>query len=175
MTQSAERIRSLLVSLQIPPERIAAKGLTLQAEAQELVLAEVGDDGREHQLTPATAEDWRAMKAAAAADGIAIRIASAFRSVQRQAEIVGRKLEQGFSLDSILEVSAPPGYSEHHTGRAIDITTDDTPAFEIEFERTAAFRWLCRRAGEFGFSLSYPHGNPHGYAYEPWHWCHRLK
>ena len=115
------------------------------------------------------------MKAAAQADGVAIRIASAFRSVERQAEIVRDKLEQGFSLDSILEVSAPPGYSEHHTGRAIDITTDDTPAFEIEFERTAAFRWLCRRAGEFGFSLSYPQGNPHGYTYEPWHWCHRLK
>lgn len=173
MTQSAERIRSLLFSLQIPPDRIAAKGLTLQAEAEELVLAEVGDDGREYRLTPSAAAAWRAMRAAADADGVAIRIASAFRSVQRQAEIVRSKLEQGFSLDSILEVSAPPGYSEHHTGRAIDITTDDTPAFEIEFERTAAFRWLCRRAGEFGFSLSYPHNNPHGYAYEPWHWCHR--
>jgi len=175
MTQSAERIRSLLVSLQIPPERIAAKGLTLQSEAKELVLAEVGDDAREHRLPPAAAADWRAMKAAAEADGVAIRIASAFRSVQRQAEIVRSKLEQGFSLDSILEVSAPPGYSEHHTGRAVDITTDDTPALEIEFEGTAAFRWLCRRAGEFGFSLSYPQGNAHGYAYEPWHWCHRLK
>ena len=173
MTQSAERIQSLLFSLQIPLDRIAAKGLTLQAEAEELVLAEVGDDSREHRLTPSAAAAWRAMRAAADADGVAIRIASAFRSVQRQAEIVRSKLEQGFSLDSILEVSAPPGYSEHHTGRAIDITTDDTPAFEIEFERTPAFRWLCRRAGDFGFSLSYPHGNPHGYAYEPWHWCHR--
>ena len=171
--QVPERMRLLLDSLQIPPERIAAKGLTLQAEAEALVLAEVGDDGREYRLTPAAAADWRAMKAAAEADGVAIRIASAFRSVERQAEIVRDKLEQGFSLDSILEVSAPPGYSEHHTGRAIDITTDDTPALEIEFEQTAAFRWLCRRAGEFGFSLSYPDGNPHGYAYEPWHWCHR--
>ena len=173
MTQSAERIRSLLVSLQIPAERIAAKGLTLQPEAEALVLAEVGDDGREHRLTPAAAADWRAMKAAAEADGIAIRIASAFRNVERQAEIVRSKLEQGLSLDSILEVSAPPGYSEHHTGRAIDITTDDSPELEIEFEQTSAFRWLCRRACEFGFSLSYPQGNPHGYAYEPWHWCHR--
>ena len=173
MTQSAERIRSLLVSLQIPQERIAAKGLMLQAEAEDLVVAEVEDDGRQHLLTPTTAAAWHAMSAAAGADGVAIRIASAFRSVERQAEIVRSKLEHGFSLDSILEVSAPPGYSEHHTGRAVDITTDDTPALEIEFERTAAFRWLCRRAGDFGFSLSYPQRNPHGYAYEPWHWCHR--
>ena len=173
MTQSAERIRSLLVSLQIPPERIAAKGLALQAEADDLVVAEVGADGRQHLLTPATTAVWHAMSAAAGADDVAIRIASAFRSVERQAEIVRSKLEHGFSLEAILEVSAPPGYSEHHTGRAVDITTDDAPAFEIEFERTAAFRWLCRRAGDFGFSLSYPRDNPHGYAYEPWHWCHR--
>ena len=173
MTQSPERIRSLLVSLQIPPERIATKGLVLQAEADDVVVAEVGADGRQHLLTPAATAAWHAMSAAAAADGVAIRIASAFRSVERQAEIVRSKLEQGFSLESILEVSAPPGYSEHHTGRAVDITTDDSPAREIEFARTAAFRWLCRRAGEFGFSLSYPQGNRHGYAYEPWHWCHR--
>ena len=113
------------------------------------------------------------MKAAAQADGVAIRIVSAFRSIERQTEIVRGKLERGLSLDAILEVSAPPGYSEHHTGRAVDITTDGASALEIEFERTEAFRWLCSRAGEFGFSLSYPRDNPHGYAYEPWHWCHR--
>jgi D-alanyl-D-alanine carboxypeptidase len=168
-----EKIESLLASLQIRPERIAAKGLTPQPEAQALVVAEVGEEGREHRLTPAAAADWRAMKAAAQAEGVAIRIVSAFRSIERQAEIVRGKLERGLSLDAILEVSAPPGYSEHHTGRAVDITTDGAPALEIEFERTEAFRWLCRRAGEFGFALSYPRDNPHRYAYEPWHWCHR--
>ena len=40
-----------------------------------------------------------------------------------------------------------------------------------DFAKTAAFRWLKRRAGEFGFWLSYPRGNPHGIAFEPWHWC----
>jgi len=119
------------------------------------------------------ATDWRAMKAAAQSDGVALRIVSAFRSIERQAEIVRAKLERGLSLDAILEVSAPPGYSEHHTGRAVDMTTDGVPALEVEFENTNAYRWLSRRAGEFGFSLSYPAGNPHGYAYEPWHWCHK--
>jgi len=113
------------------------------------------------------------MQAAAHADGVALRIASAFRSIERQAEIVRAKLARGLSLDAILEVSAPPGYSEHHTGRAVDVTTDGVRPLEIEFETTDAFRWLSRRAGEFGFLLSYPAGNGHGYAYEPWHWCHR--
>ena len=113
------------------------------------------------------------LAAAALADGVILKIVSAFRSAERQAEIVRAKLERGLSLDAILEVSAPPGYSEHHTGRAIDITTDGVPALELEFERTAAFRWLSANAALFGYSLSYPKDNPHGYAYEPWHWCHK--
>ena len=167
-------IETLLASLQIAPAKLAQKGLPYQPEAGELVLAEVGDDGREHRLTPAAAAGWRAMKAAAQAEGVALRIVSAFRSVERQAEIVRAKLDRGLSLDAILEVSAPPGYSEHHTGRAVDITTEGVPALEVEFEKTHAFRWLLTHAGEFGFSLSYPAGNAHGYAYEPWHWCHRV-
>ena len=166
-------IEQLLALLQIHAALIAEKGLIYQPEAVELAIAEVGDDGREHRLTPATAADWRAMQAAARIDGVALRIASAFRSIERQAEIVRAKLARGLSLDAILEVSAPPGYSEHHTGRAVDVTTDGVRPLEIEFETTDAFRWLSRRAGEFGFLLSYPAGNGHGYAYEPWHWCHR--
>ena len=42
---------------------------------------------------------------------------------------------------------------------------------EEEFERSDAFAWLTRRAGEFGFRMSYPRDNPHGVAYEPWHWA----
>jgi len=166
-------IEALLALLQIPAALIAEKGLIYQPEAVELVIAEVGDDGREHRLTPAAAADWRALQAAARTDGVALRIASAFRSIERQAEIVRAKLARGLSLDAILEVSAPPGYSEHHTGRAVDVTTDGVRPLEIEFATTDAFRWLSRRAGEFGFLLSYPAGNGHGYAYEPWHWCHR--
>jgi len=163
-------IEQLLALLQIPAALIAEKGLIYQPEAVELVIAEVGDDGREHRLTPATAADWRAMQAAARIDGVALRIASAFRSIERQAEIVRAKLARGLSLDAILEVSAPPGYSEHHTGRALDLGTEGVPPLEEEFESTSAFAWLSANAATFGFRMSYPRGNPYGYAYEPWHW-----
>jgi predicted acetyltransferase len=73
-------------------------------------------------------------------------------------------------LESILCVSAPPGYSEHHSGRAIDLTTDGVQPLEQEFEHTNAFRWLSANAGRFGFTLSFPPSNRYGYAYEPWHW-----
>jgi D-alanyl-D-alanine carboxypeptidase len=122
-------------------------------------------------LIPAAAEGWREMSTAALSDSVTVKIVSAFRSIDRQAEIVRAKLARGLSLDAILCVSAPPGYSEHHSGRAIDVTTDGEVPFEREFENTAAFQWLSKNAGQFGFVLSFPANNPYGYAYEPWHWC----
>jgi D-alanyl-D-alanine carboxypeptidase len=170
MMDHAERIRSILASLDIPKALIEARSLPLCPEAEELEIVETGDDGREHRLTPAAAAAWRRMKEAAAADGVVITLASAFRSIDRQVEIVREKLAKGATIEAILSASAPPGYSEHHTGRAIDITTDGVPPFEVEFEATAAFRWLSANAARFGFVLSFPPGNAQGYQYEPWHW-----
>jgi D-alanyl-D-alanine carboxypeptidase len=168
-----DRVRSVLDSLQIPLELIKARALVLQPEAEELVVVELGDDGREHRLVPAAANAWRELSSAARSDGVALKIVSAFRSVDRQAEIVRAKLARGLSLDAILCFSAPPGYSEHHSGRAVDVATDGVPSLELEFEATGAYRWLSSNARPFGFTLSFPRQNPYGYAYEPWHWCFR--
>lgn len=170
MIPPPERIRAILAALDIPTALIRARSLPYCGEAEELVVAEIGDDGREHRLTPAAAAAWQSMREAAFNDGALIRIASAFRSIDRQVEILREKLAQGISIAEILSASAPPGYSEHHTGRAVDITTDGVTPFEVEFEHTAAFGWLMANAARFGFVLSFPHGNRHGYQYEPWHW-----
>ena len=164
-------VDSILASLGISLDTIAARSLILYPEATELVVAETGEDGRQHRLVPRAAQAWGSLKEAAQADDVEIRIVSAFRSVERQAEIVRAKLARGQSIDQILSVSAPPGYSEHHTGRAVDVTTGGVRPLEVEFEGTAAFAWLTRHAGRFGFFLSYPRENRYGYAYEPWHWC----
>lgn len=168
-----ERIESLLDSLQIPRELIATRLLPLQPEAEELVVVETGIAGKEHKLIPAAASAWRELRATAASAGISLEIVSAFRGVDRQAEIVRNKLARGLSLDEILAVSAPPGYSEHHTGCAVDVTTEGASPLELEFEQTPAFRWLSENANSFSFFLSFPRENPHGYAFEPWHWCFR--
>jgi zinc D-Ala-D-Ala carboxypeptidase len=149
---------------------IERRSLRLCGEATEIVLAETGEDGRQFMLIPQAAQAWKEMAAAAAREGVQLKLASAFRSLDRQVEILRGKLAEGVSLDEILRESAPPGYSEHHTGRAIDVTTPGSDALEEAFETTAAFGWLQRRAHEFGFSLSFPRGNRFGYAYEPWHW-----
>jgi D-alanyl-D-alanine carboxypeptidase len=168
-----EEIRVVLASLEIPTDLIAARSLVLHPEPQELVVAATGNDGREYLLVSEAAAKWREMSAAALTDGVVIKIGSAFRSVDRQAEIIRAKLAEGLSLEAVLCVSAPPGYSEHHSGRAIDVTTDEGAPLEPEFEKTTAFLWLSKNAGRFGFVLSYPAGNPSGYDYEPWHWCFR--
>jgi D-alanyl-D-alanine carboxypeptidase len=168
---SENRINLALDALGISRQLIAQKQLPFHIEAQQLVIAEADENGKEYWLVSEAAEAWREMKQAARQDGVVVQIVSAFRSVERQIEIVQMKLARGMSVETILSLNAPPGYSEHHTGCAIDLNTPGCPATEEPFEDTDAFRWLTAHAGRFGFALSYPRGNPSGFMYEPWHWC----
>ena len=160
-----------LAALGISAATIAARGLRECEEATELECAEIGADGRDHLLVPSAADAWRRLRAAALADGVTLFIVSAFRSVERQAEIVRRKIDSGISTKDVLAVCAPPGFSEHHTGRAVDLSTPGSRPLEAEFEQTAAYVWLQLHAVKFSYRLSYPVGNPWGYLHEPWHWC----
>ena len=146
------------------------RGLQQYDEAKDLVVVHTDDDGRAHELVSSASEAWHAMKDAASDAGYHLFIVSAFRSVGRQAEIVQAKHLSGISNDEIFAVSAPPGYSEHHTGRAIDVSTPGYLSLEEEFENSPAFAWLQENAAQFGFSMTYPRGNKFGYLYEPWHW-----
>jgi D-alanyl-D-alanine carboxypeptidase len=157
--------------LGIPPDYAATRGLALQVEATLLVAAGYTLGGRALQLTPEAWEAWQQLCAAAASEGVPLLLLSGFRGVDHQTEIIRRKLAAGQRIDDILRVNAAPGYSEHHTGRAVDIGTPDAPPLEESFAGTAAFRWLEAHADQFGFLLSYPRDNAHGIAFEPWHWC----
>jgi len=165
------RLAQIHIDLGIPQRYGQDTVLCLCEEPPELVLSELDSHGREQRLTPAACEAWRAMKAAAAQEGVTLLLISAFRSVDYQAQLIRRKLEAGRDIAQILCVNAAPGYSEHHTGRAIDIGTPECPGLEEDFEMTPAFAWLQARAKDFGFSLSYPRNNTTGISYEPWHWC----
>ena len=112
------------------------------------------------------------MREEAKNDGIYLVFLSGYRSINLQNEIF-------YSLKSIrnqealerARVSAPPGYSEHSTGFAIDIgdATQRETDFETEFENTRAFRWLIKNAAKFHFKLSFNKNNKY-IDYEPWHW-----
>lgn len=148
---------------------------SLPAHPEAVLLDAAGRDrfGRQHWLQPVARRAWGSMRDAAKADGISLELVSSFRSVADQNRILARKLRQGQSLQDILRVNAPPGYSEHHTGCAIDLAVPGEPVLTEAFEGSPAFAWLLRHASRFGFRLSYPRANPFGFVYEPWHWCFR--
>ena len=112
------------------------------------------------------------MRDEAKKNGIFLVFLSGYRSINLQNEIF-------YSLKSFRKqeaaerarVSAPPGYSEHSTGFAIDIgdATQRETDFETEFENTDAFRWLTKNAAKFHFKLSFAKDN-YFIDYEPWHW-----
>lgn len=135
-------------------------------------LEEVGMNfaGRMQSLTPATASAWRSMKRDALADGIDLQLVSGFRSIAYQAELLQNKLAAGQSIDAILRVNAAPGYSQHHTGMALDITTPGTEPLCEEFENSDAFSWMLKQAARYGFNMPYGRSNRFGFCYEPWHW-----
>lgn len=140
------------------------------AEAQELEEVEPNILGRMQRLAPATAGAWRQMKSAAFMDGVELLLVSGFRSVRDQTDIIRRKLTAGQSIEAILEVNAAPGFSEHHSGKAVDIATPGTRPLTDAFETSAAFGWLQRNAARFGFDMPYGRNNAFGFSYEPWHW-----
>jgi D-alanyl-D-alanine carboxypeptidase len=142
------------------------------SEAPRSELAPIVDDGSLKLRKPA-AKAYREMVAAAASDGVSLNAISGFRSISDQQSLYfDVKAERGQVPKERAKVSAPPGYSEHHTGYAIDIGDGDTPATNLStsFEKTAAFRWLKANAAFYSFEISFPKDNKQGVSYEPWHW-----
>lgn len=164
-------VLQMLASLGIEHGRYSQQtGLALTAEPYTLEYAGKDRYARPLWLDARAKAAWLRMQRAATADQISLQAISGYRSHHYQLGIFRRKLARGLLIDEILGVNAAPGFSEHHSGRAIDIGTAGEPAAEESFEHTPAFSWLLRHAGAFGFRMSYPRGNPNGIVYEPWHW-----
>lgn len=124
-------------------------------------------------LRDAAAEKFNAMVADAEYDGVYLVPVSGFRSIEDQEYLFFEvTAEKGELPVKRAEVSAPPGYSEHHTGYAVDIEDGDRPDLGLveEFDQTAAFKWLQQNAAYYSFEMSFPRNNPQGVNYEPWHW-----
>lgn len=164
-------LEKLFAELGIPADYGQEAGLPRFAEAEALV--DVGENivGRMQRLDPVAAGRWHKMAAAAASDEVTLLIVSGFRSVDYQAGLIRQKLAAGQSITEILRVNAAPGYSQHHTGLAVDVATSGSRPLTEEFEQTEAFRWLQEHASAFGFSMTYPRDNRFGFIYEPWHWA----
>ena len=120
------------------------------------------------------------MQKAAAADGVTVWMQSGYRSVKYQTSLYERKtkyyLDKGYDNATAKEKAAavvnPPGYSEHNCGLAADLNSPEHTTLDTGFADTAAFRWLCENAEQYGFILRYPKEaeSVTGITYEPWHW-----
>ncbi len=116
------------------------------------------------------AEAFKRMQADAQKEGVNLRIVSGFRSTEYQKTVFPKKFKNKknpteHEFVSRLKFSAPPGFSEHHTGYAIDINS-----LEQTFEGTKAYKWLQQHAKDYDFEISFPRNNKQGLGFEPWHW-----
>lgn len=114
-------------------------------------------------------------------DGIYLELDSARRSIAEQQDIMERFTEK-YGADYAAKTVATPGYSEHHTGLALDlyfrILNSDgtfTDVYYNEDMEKPEYEWIWDRIHEklaaYGFILRYLKGSEHitGFRYEPWH------
>lgn len=125
------------------------------------------------ELDERVLDAYKAMHAAAQADGYTLWISSGYRSPEKQQQLIDAEVKKNMRDEGLDEESAlqkamltmtEPGYSEHNTGLAIDlngVTSIDTPEYE----------WLCEHAPEYGFILRYPENKEDitGIDFEGWH------
>ena len=141
-------------------------------EASFSELKPITSDGSLKLRTKA-AEKFLEMQSNARASGVILVPISGFRPISQQESLFFEIKEQRAQAASKrAQVSAPPGYSEHHTGYAVDIGDGRAPATHLSpsFEQTAAYRWLAKNAAKYSFELSFTPNNLQGISYEPWHW-----
>ncbi len=141
-----------------------------EAPAEELVTLSANAAIR---LRTDAASQYEAMAQAAGREGVRLVPLSGFRSQAEQEQIFfNLKAERGQDAQTRAEVSAPPGYSEHHTGYAIDIGDGNQAGTNLntDFVDTRAYQWMETNAVHYGYELSFPPDNFQGVAFEPWHW-----
>lgn len=111
-----------------------------------------------------------AMMNAAAAAGVPFGLTSAYRSYDNQAATYNNWVAVNGSQAAADTVSARPGYSEHQTGLAADLSTSGC-VLEC-FRGSGAYAWLQANAANYGFIERYPVGltSITGYSPEAWHW-----
>lgn len=126
---------------------------------------EFGYDSSRIYVTSETKTALLEMIRAAEKDTVFIQVRSGYRGFWYQKKIFERRMKEGKSFDEVVNNVAPPGYSEHMLGKALDLVTKTTP-----FGHSSAYKWLQINGGRFGFTESYPKDSLAEFPWEPWHW-----
>ncbi len=121
------------------------------------------------KLVKEAKEQYEAMAKAAENANLKLVISSSYRSYQYQENLYNNYvIQDGEEIANTY--SAKPGFSEHQTGLAIDLSNGKTSY--TDFENTEEFKWMQENAYKYGFILRFPEDkvNVTGYQYEPWHY-----
>lgn len=130
--------------------------------------------GEEIFVEEKTLKQYYELRKALSENGIHILLTGAYRSTDYQKQLSIR-LEKKHGLQYVKDYVATPGFSEHHTGLAIDICLliRNTIVNQKDdlFNNKEIFAKIHQRLADFGFILRYPEGKEDvtGYQYEPWH------
>ena len=130
--------------------------------------------GDEVEVEKKAYDAYLELKAALEAEDIHVDLDSARRSVADQQRIMDEFTEK-YGADYAAKTVAKPGYSEHHTGLALDlyliIDGKDVVLNEEMIQYPEIWEKIHEKLPEYGFILRYLEGKEHitGYGYEPWH------
>jgi len=145
-------------------------GLSKDYKPKELVIPDIlftSDISREEKhVDKRIVEDLENLINSARKEGIILLGNSGYRSYETQNKIYKKRVKSEGEEMAEAYV-AKPGFSEHQTGLAIDITNEEN--FLTQGSREAI--WLEENCHKFGFIIRYPYGKEDitGIAYEPWH------
>jgi LAS superfamily LD-carboxypeptidase LdcB len=98
-------------------------------------------------------------------EGIHLLVRSGYRSERYQRGIFVRLLAEGRTFEDIIRYVAPPGYSQHALGTAVDFYPSNW-----RFADTGQYEWLRENADRFGFTETYSQYNRLRIPWESWHW-----
>ncbi|MGM0212644.1 zinc D-Ala-D-Ala carboxypeptidase [Enterococcus sp. AZ109] len=156
----------------------------IEQEVDETQLSTLSDNS--HQVDSRIAADYEAFATAASEAGYPLVIVSAYRSVAAQQEVFSTNVNSLMSSQGLTEADAiaktketitEPGYSEHHTGLAVDIVDQEwyntypNQVLDASYGSQPGAQWIAENAPEYGFIIRYPDGEEDitGITYEPWH------
>lgn len=100
-----------------------------------------------------------------------IMIACGYRSEETQARLYSDERDRQGEEDAEQWV-APPGFSEHQTGYAVDLNLNiNNGSGGIRYSGEDIYSWINANCYKYGFVVRYPLGKEEitGYSYEPWH------
>lgn len=127
-------------------------------------------DNRVKKMDTTAAEALENLFNAAEEDGVNLLAVSGYRTYSYQEMLYDNKVAAAGRVEADKYV-AQPGASEHNTGLAMDVLSDEYSSLDEGFEQTQAYKWLEDNCYKYGFIIRYPKEKEDitGYNYEPWH------